>query len=200
MINLYAIRHAESIGNRDNKLVWHTDVELSEKWILQRNALCTYMQSLSLKIDQIFSSDLVRARDTILPYSQFAWMEIVEDERLREMFFGEYENLDFSEIDMEPFYKDKYGYTAPNGESYRAMKSRVEEFLKEQILPRNEGNVLVSTHACVIRVLDGILLWTPPNEIVELEVGNASVSHYRISDQWVDQIRFACESHFKKAA
>lgn len=200
MVDLYVLRHAESTWNRDNKLVWHTDVRLSEEWQRQTEMLCRYLESIELKVDRIISSDLQRAQSTIEPYSKATGVSIETDTRLREMFFWEYENRLFSDIDMRPYEADKYWFFPPWGESYHTMRPRVVEFLQKQILSRQSWSVLLSTHACVIRLLDGILCETHPQEIVKLEIPNGSMSHYQISDDWVIKIRFACDNHLYKAA
>lgn len=200
MIDIFAIRHAESTWNRDGRLVWHTNVWLSEAWILQRNALCSYLESLRLEIDHIISSDLIRTKETIHSYVERNKLTISEDKRLREMFFWEYENRLFSEIDMDPFHRDKYRYVAPGGESYETMTPRIREFLQERVLSEQWKTILLSTHACVIRVMDGLLVGTSPKQLVELEVWNASISHYRVLENIVERIRFWCDNHIKKEA
>lgn len=200
MQELIALRHAESTANRDEVLVWHTNASLSQTGIKQRNVLCHYLSSISLKIDNIFSSDLSRAIDTIRPYSDRAWISIQEDQRLREMHFWDFENTAFDDIDMRAYYRDKYWFVAPKGESYETMRPRVENFLDMLHGKYAWKRILISTHACVLRLIDGILLWKTPSEIVDLEIGNASLSHYVFSDTEIHQSRFACEEHFKQVA
>lgn len=200
MQELIALRHAQSTANRDEVLVWHTNTPLSQTGLEQRNVLCDYLSSISLKIDNIFSSDLSRTVDTIKPYSDRAWIPIQEDQRLREMYFWEYENTAFDDIDMRAYYRDKYRFVAPKGESYETMRPRVENFLDMLQGAYAWKRILISTHACVLRLIDGILLWKTPCEIVELEIGNGSLSHYVFSDTGIYQSRFACEEHFKQVA
>ena len=203
MVDLYVLRHAESTWNRDNRLVWHTDVPLSEEWDRQRQELCRYLDSLQISVDRIISSDLARATSTIDPYSKLIGIPTETDSRLREMYFWMYEGIHFDDIhrDMWNYYLDNmYHFISPQGESYHTMRPRVLEFLEEQVLSRQSWSVLLSTHACVIRLIDGILLNTSPQEIVALDIPNTWLSHYQISDDWVRRLRFACDSHLRQAA
>lgn len=201
MIELYALRHAQSTANEKDRLVWHTDVELTQRGIRQRDKLCEYLISLGLKVDMILSSDLSRAVQTIQPYSDKTGVPIHTDKRLREMFFGQYEDMPFSDINMQPYYNDKYWFTAPGWESYETMRPRVREVLQERILSAQPWTTIVaSTHACTLRLIDGILKGTTADEIVELEIANASITHYRISEKEVERIRFSCDAHISAAA
>lgn len=54
-----------------------------------------------MKFTTIYSSDLVRAKDTCEVALGFPTISIKEDRRLREIFFGDHENIHFSLLDKE---------------------------------------------------------------------------------------------------
>lgn len=75
------------------------------------------------------------------------------DDRLKELDFGEWEGWSWEKIfeseKGKQWFADYMHNACPNGESYHELLSRVESFIAD--LPRTHGNVLVITHAGVIR-------------------------------------------------
>ena len=67
---------------------------MSETGYLQANCVSEYIVN-NLKIDKIYSSDLIRAYNTVLPEAKALKMEIIKDERLREIKAGLWENQSY---------------------------------------------------------------------------------------------------------
>lgn len=101
-----------------------SDVELSEKGVQQ--SLDLWNQIEDRNFDIVFCSDLKRAVDSAeLTFKNK--IEIVEDKRLRECNYGDY-NAKPSEI-VEPLQEKKIAEKFPNGESYEDVKERIKDFL-----------------------------------------------------------------------
>jgi alpha-ribazole phosphatase len=81
------------------------------------------------------------------------------DDRLKELNFGEWENRTWDEIsEMEAgkkWFTDYLNETCPGGESYHDMLHRVKNFIAD--LPQSSGNILVITHAGIIRAFQVLL-------------------------------------------
>lgn len=58
------VRHAESVGNAENRLQGQSDYPLSEKGRAQARALAQRWQDEGLTFDQVIASPLLRARET----------------------------------------------------------------------------------------------------------------------------------------
>ncbi len=58
------LRHGESVGNAEERFQGHADFPLTEKGLAQARALNARWQKLGLTFDQVFSSPLLRARQT----------------------------------------------------------------------------------------------------------------------------------------
>ena len=60
---MYFIRHGQSLGNQLGVFLGHTDLDLSE--LGYRQAACTAQYLKDIKIDKVYSSDLLRAENTL---------------------------------------------------------------------------------------------------------------------------------------
>ena len=160
---LILVRHGESLGNANRKMLGHTDLDLSPLGYLQAEATAKCLKDE--KIDIIYSSDLIRAYNTAIPHAKMRNLEIISSKNLREIHIGDWENLKLEEIlekwGREVYYTDwkkNFGiFQFPNGES---VKEAGERFHKEiiRISSENMGKtVLIAAHAAVIRAFWGII-------------------------------------------
>ena len=102
------------------------DIELSELGIQQSKELGETTKDQHF--DVVFCSDLKRAVDS----ARLSWgdkYQIIEDERLRECNYGDY-NGKPSEI-VEPLQEKSITEPMPNGESYEMVKKRIASFLDD---------------------------------------------------------------------
>ncbi len=125
------------------------------------------------RIERIYSSPLQRcsglARD-LQPLT--AATEIVYDERLKELNFGDWESLYWDDIfGMEgsaEWFADYLNVAAPNGESFVDLYGRVESFF-EMLRERDEA-ALVVTHSGVIRAAMSVVGLCELNNVFDNEV------------------------------
>jgi alpha-ribazole phosphatase len=81
---------------------------------------------------------------------------VIEDARLMEMNFGDWElkNWDIiSKEDLNPWMKDFVNVRVPNGESFVDLNTRVLDFLENEISKENEKPLIIVAHAGVIRAV-----------------------------------------------
>jgi len=143
------VRHAESEGNRQKKLVGWLDLPLSERGLRQAEALRDTLGNL--KPERLWSSDLTRAVHT----ARIAFGEPVQVAAIREMDFGELDGLTFDRIPPEyltPLMK--FGeFQSPGGESMAVFQQRIFGFFDG--LPAGEH--VVVAHGGVLRVVGELL-------------------------------------------
>ncbi|HEY4164351.1 MAG TPA: histidine phosphatase family protein [Dongiaceae bacterium] len=152
MIPLVAIRHAPTEWNREKRLQGRTDIPLgpageavARNWVLPAD----------WRGYRVVSSPLRRARRTaeIL----FPDREIVTDERLLEIAFGDWEGKVLSELRDLPGGDAKareslgLDFTAPGGETPRAVQERLRPLLAE-IATARQPTIAVA-HKAVIRAI-----------------------------------------------
>lgn len=100
----------------------------------------------------IFSSPSLRCREMAIAYARE--QGIIVDARLMEMSFGEWEGKAWSALprsQLDIWANNVKDFTAPKGESFSKLVSRVNQWLNE--LPNNSDNCTVFTHAGVVKAL-----------------------------------------------
>ena len=175
-LTLYFVRHGETDWNAARRLQGQTDISLNA---VGRGQAARNGQTLKALIKDpaavsFIASPLSRTRETMeivreamgLDRSTFNF-----DDRLKEIHFGHWEGLTWSELpDRDPAgYKermaDAFGWCPRGGESYRDLTNRSVSWLQEL-----QGSAVVVSHGGVSRALRGHLLGLDPREIPDLSV------------------------------
>ncbi len=182
MIDLYIVRHGESVANDEGRIAGFTDVALSEKWKKQAQALREYLHEQDYNFDIVFSSPLQRSYHTISDYCADKNYTIITDDRLKELNLWPRENKLISELKSEEYLEDSY-YFSDNGniETYEQVTERIRAFLWENIYNQKGKKILVSCHAGVTRAFVAALNELT-REVPRLFVPNASITHYKIDE------------------
>lgn len=165
---IYLVRHGESEANINKRFSGITDVNLSLKGRKEARLAGQYLKSE--KISHIFTSPLIRAKDTakiICNEINYDVNKIITENSLIEVNFGLFENLTWDEIsstykdESENWIKDKVKYKFPQGEGYDDIIKRISGFIEN--VPDNS---LIVTHFGVIQsimlylnIADDINLW-----------------------------------------
>jgi broad specificity phosphatase PhoE len=149
---LFLARHGETDWNLDHRWQGHTGPPLNETGRRQAAELATQLD----KVDAIYSSDTIRARQTAEIVGAQLGLNVETDPRLREVNFGEWEGLTRHEINR--LYGGAFTrweaceQAAPTGgESDEAMAERVLQALSEIAGDHPDGRVLVITSGGPIR-------------------------------------------------
>lgn len=157
MTTIYIVRHGYSIANEKNLFLGHGDMDLTEKGKLQAEVASEYLSSL--KPDVIYSSDLKRAYHTSLPTAKKLGLEVVKDQRFREIDAGEWDFmpfLDWIKNYPEEFKKwgdDKYNARCVGGETILELKDRVVRAVEDVAKKHDGKTVMIFSHANPIQVL-----------------------------------------------
>ena len=188
-MRLYIIRHGETPWNSQLRLQGQTDVALNEKG--RALARETARALRDIPFDLVITSPLGRAKETAQLVLGAAAEEksagsvcgetaaaaarplpaFVEDERIREIGFGEMEGRQISKEEREDhnsefycFFHDPAHYVpARGGETIEALCRRTADFLDD--LKKKEAwqekTILVSTHGAASRALLAAMKHTP---------------------------------------
>ena len=180
MTKFYIVRHGQSEGNALIKFLGHTDLGLTELGHKQGKKTAEYLKDKG--IDAIYSSDLVRAYDTAKYLGDMIGLEPVKSQNLREIFAGEWEGRNLTEIielyeNYQVWLNDFGKVRCDGGESTLELQHRIAKELV-RIAEENEGKtVMIATHAGAIRVMSCIWLGMDISEAKDvLWVSNASVT------------------------
>lgn len=139
-MEIYIVRHGETLWNRDKRLQGSTNIELSDYG--RELAIKTGEALSDTRIDKIFSSPLIRAYETAELIRNNRDIEIITDERIKELGFGNFEGQNFSELIADDSLTFKYFFKKPhlyepdaNGESLEHLIERAGNFMAEVIEP-----------------------------------------------------------------
>lgn len=153
MKTIILVRHAESI--MADRYCGQSDPELSAAGIAQLPEIVQQIEPS--QVNRILSSDMLRARQTAEAIAQAAQIPVELRPALREIHFGLWEGLHWSEIEAQfpceakAWLQEFPGPAAPEGEPFADFLKRLDdEFLS--IFARDEDEkVVVVTHNGVIR-------------------------------------------------
>lgn len=151
------VRHGETAWNAEGRVQGQLDIPLSDTGHAQARALA---QALAHEtFDVIYSSDLVRVRQTAQPTASLLRKDIIFSEKLRERHYGIFQGMTYTEAkDRLPAdylrFKDKDpDYDFQTGESLQAFSARVMDFFEELLRKESGKRVLVFTHGGVLEIL-----------------------------------------------
>lgn len=181
MTTIYVIRHGQSMGNLERRLLGHTDLPLTDLGKKQAERAAAYLAPFG--ITRVYSSDLQRAMQTVAPLSEKLSLPLIPEPGLREIDAGDWEGLPFTEIkqkwaeEYHVFRADLGRSTPPHGESTQHAADRLYETIS-RIVRENEGEkILLASHAAVICMFTARVLGLAPQDVQRLRLAsNASVS------------------------
>ena len=131
-LTLVMVRNGQSMGNYAGSIVGWADSKLSIKGREQANKLFGGFYKHVDRFTGVYSSDVLRSMDTAKLALGFPTRKVITDKRLREINFGDDEGRHFDSL--PPAEKDRINsleYAAPNGESWKQVKERSQEFYRE---------------------------------------------------------------------
>ena len=165
---VYLIRHGETDWNKSKKLQGRSDIPLNE--FGRHLAEETRPAFDQVDFAAVYTSPLKRAKETAQLVIGDRDIPIIEDQRLIEMGFGDYEGLKCKGEDIEipdeeflSFFNAPEEYDPPEkGESFEEVSARLKDFLTELFTNEElqDKTVLVSTHGAalcgILRVIKGL--------------------------------------------
>jgi len=188
MIELYLIRHAESIFNVNSAYISGRSnyAPLSKKGEFQSELLGNRFVNENLKFAKIYSSIAVRANKTAEISCKKAGFldEIILSDRIVELGQGDWEGEPRDEIYTEEILKkinsDRWNFKAPNGESQKEVEERMLFFIENEIVPKyspgEKKAFAVFTHGFAIKCsLRGVIDFHP-NKTYAVTIGNTSIT------------------------
>ncbi|MFL2941585.1 MAG: 2,3-bisphosphoglycerate-dependent phosphoglycerate mutase [Candidatus Poseidoniales archaeon] len=177
---LILVRHGLSVYNDQNRFTGWKDVELNQQGIDEANQAAKLLKDY--KFDIAFTSDLIRAQDTlslILEGIGQQNLSVIKDKALNERNYGDLIGQNKAEA-AEEFGKEQvqiwrrsYDIPPPGGESLKDTAERVIPYLESEILPHVfEGkNVIIGAHGNSIRAIVMSLKNYSSEQILKTEIG-----------------------------
>lgn len=147
--NYIFLRHGEALNNRLGIISSYPEKKkypLTLKGVKEIEKLILLFKKR--KIDFIFSSDILRAKQTAQIIGAALGKKVVFDKRLREHGFGSYNGRNAGEwLKLFDSKSDQYQISPPDGENLRDVKKRMLDFLKYLDKKYEGKTILVVSHA-----------------------------------------------------
>lgn len=165
MTRLVLVRHGQTAWNLEGRAQGHADVPLDDTGRAQAVALAP--QIAAMAPSALWSSDLVRARETAAVLAEATGLEVRTDPRLREFDAGERSGLttdEFAERFPDAYAAWRDGHITgrlPGAETIDEVAARMVPALREiwDATPSGEVTVVVAHGACLRVSLLGFLGW-----------------------------------------
>ena len=158
-MELYIIRHGETVWNKEKRLQGSSDIEINENG---RNiAIKTGEGMKDIHFDVIYSSPLRRAYETAKLISKGRKIDILTDERLKEISFGNYEGKTYEELENSGikfslfFDKPEEFMPAEDAENFDSLIRRAKSFLDElvKIYGNTDKRIMIVAHVAINKAI-----------------------------------------------
>jgi broad specificity phosphatase PhoE len=173
MLTLYVTRHGETEWNIEKRLQGWNDSPLTKKG--REDALRLGKRMEKIDLTAIYTSTSGRALETAKLIRGERLIPMYEDERWREIHLGDWEGRTHEEIQkfdavrFHHFWNEPHVYQPARGEAFSDVQQRAFAALESVVERHASGDILIVTHAVVLKALTTLLknaplerLWDPP--------------------------------------
>jgi probable phosphoglycerate mutase len=165
---IYFFRHGETEWNLEHRYQGAKDSPLTIKGRNQVEIICNIFQEEQNLPNplKVYVSPLGRALETASIFGEHFNIELIIDERLREISLGSWDGYTLEEIRKRyPYYLNgidiyNWYFQSPDGESLKSAKQRIISWLSDVSV----NTVCVVAHGLIGRVLMGVSLGLSDNE------------------------------------
>lgn len=185
-MHLYMIRHGQSHVNLPEWNGGNSDEPLTRKGQAQALALADWLPNHLRKIDVIYASTMLRARETAAPLAKAYGQQIVFDDRLREIGNNRFDHTPWPSDNL-PEYGEYWGSERPfasitprheNGESLMHFRVRLGMFIEEMIERHRDETVVAVCHGGVIELTFDHVFNIGPRRPCEVWTHNTGITHF----------------------
>lgn len=170
-MKIYLTRHSKTVWNEEKRLQGRLDSSLTNQGIENAKALKHYIKDMHF--DYVFSSPILRAYKTAQII--FDNQNIIVDNRLSEMNFGDFEGRKISDIlktDKELYeqlWNEPHLFTCiPHGETYDQVIERAQSFLDDLKTYPDNSHIMIITHGMFFIVLLATILGLSKKDFTKL--------------------------------
>ena len=199
MASLILIRHGQSVWNASNRFTGWTDVDLSDKGVIEAEE--AGRQLSEIRIDVVHTSDLIRAQRTaeiVMQHNESSGEDVPirYDWRLNERHYGSLQGLNKAETaekhgaEQVHIWRRSFDAPPPEGESLEMTAERTIPYFTEEIIPDLESgkNVLVSAHGNSLRSIVMHIEEISPEDIVSLEIPTGEPMYYNYESGDINRV------------
>ena len=188
---IYIARHGETDYNRNHIIQGcGVDCELNELGAVQALMVASYFKDK--KLDAIYSSNLLRAKQTATPVARDKKLPLQTYEELNEMNFGIYEGQMYHSVQNiflslhDEWSQGLLDNKLEEGESPVEVYERANKCCQDIISQHENGTILFVLHGRLIRVLLSSWLGWGLERMNDIETPNVSINEIeKVGDTFV---------------
>ena len=196
---IYLTRHGETEWNIEKRLQGRGDSPLTKYGIQRAKELRDRIKNID--IDVIYSSPIKRALNTANILRGNKNIDIVTDDRLMEMCFGDYEGKKIDIIqkenpnwDIKLIMQGNVEICAPNGENLKEVRERISKLMNKIIAENMGKSILIVTHGITLKAL---MYYFKDKDVNSEVMGQATLTKINIDEKNNFYIEFKNDdSHF----
>ena len=180
MKKICLVRHGETSWNLEGRTQGRQDSHLTEKGLYQAKMLGKRL--VRENIDEIYSSDLDRAKATALIIGKELGLNCHYNNGLAEMCFGLWEGLTTNEIgnsypkELDIWHSTPHLACLPEGESLVLAQERIKASVEEIVNATGDKNILIVSHGTVIKLYLLAFLNMELENFYKLKQDNCSIN------------------------
>ncbi|KJS80178.1 MAG: phosphoglycerate mutase [Peptococcaceae bacterium BICA1-8] len=180
MIRIIFVRHGQTAWNDLGLYQGHTDVPLNKAGIEQASKAAQRLKSE--KLSAIYSSDLLRAKQTAEIIAVEHNLTVNTMTEFREINFGVWEGKTYKEINetypqlLKTWLSEPENLKIPEGETFSEMLKRVWEGLKTVLAKHQDETVILVAHGGTIGALICNILEIKLNNLWRIKQGNTGIT------------------------
>ncbi len=180
MTKLILVRHGQTVWNKLGKYQGQADIELSEVGRKQASLLA---QKFPIeKVDAIYSSPLIRAKETAEIIGAKFNIPVETCPEFCEISFGKWEGLTYDEIhtqwpkEHDMLFTRPDLLTCPEGEGFTQVQERSAKKMESLIKENPDKTFVIAAHGGVIRTLLCHALGMPLKNMWRIRQDNTAVN------------------------
>lgn len=182
-MKMIVMRHGQTAWNLAHRIQGHTDIPLDERGCRQAEAIAERLRDMN--ISAVYTSPLQRARKTAETIAAKSGCPVIDDERLIERYFGDWEGESIDAVThSDPQIWRQWIETpsccaVPKGESLQSVLERSVS-LTEALIQKHKGeNIVLVSHANPAKLILLHYARIPLDCIHKIRLDNCSYSELR---------------------
>jgi broad specificity phosphatase PhoE len=178
MPTILLVRHGETDWNRSGRIMGTRPVPLNQTGLTQAARLALGLTAL--KTPALYSSPVLRARQTADVLAETLRVPVVEEAGLSEIGVGEWEGRHWNDFEGDParvnFYRAPEEARPPGGETLAEVQRRAVAAVERVLRQTGQRPAIFVTHADVIRAIVARYLEAALQTTRHMQIGHASVT------------------------
>ena len=198
-LTIILVRHGRTAWNREGRFQGWSDMPLDGEGEAQAESIARRL--VHRPLDAIHSSDLARALATAQIIGARHRCPLSVDPRLRELSFGEWEGMTYSEIAatrpdlLRAWQRDPSQHAPPGGETLAELADRVESVWRALTAASGGQTIAVVAHGGPLQMLICLALELPLERFRRFQLQPGSLSEFAVhsAEVFINRLNEVCD-------